>query len=215
MSEPHPPLPERIDGILDFDKRIFFLVLSLLFILVRYVTNDLILEAVPGNEKIEAEGGFLIFHVFNTLGYVWTPLSILWKVTLSTFLIWAGSFGFGYKAPFVKIWKFALVAEMVFLIPELIKMVYFIVAIKDVGYQEIIDFSPLSLYSLVGSETLAAKYHYPLKTLNLFEPAYAGLMILGYHSISRKDLATSTKVVGFSYGLGLILWLVFYVLVYP
>lgn len=214
MSETTPTLHERIQAFLDFDKRIFFVVLSLLFILVRYVTNDLILEAVPGNEKIEEEGGFLIFHVFNSLGYIWTPFSILWRVTMTAMLIWMGSFAFGYKAPFVAIWKFALVADIIFLLPELIKMLFFIVVTEDVGYQEIRDFFPLSIYSLIDPSSVAEKYHYPLKTANLFEILYIGAMVLGYHTVSKKSLDISTKVVLTSYGLGLALWLAFYILVY-
>jgi hypothetical protein len=214
MSEPTPALHERIHAFLDFDKRIFFVILSLLYILVRYITNDLILEAVPGNEKIEAEGGFLIFHIFNSLGYIWTPFSILWRVTMTAMLIWMGSFAFGYKAPFVAIWKFALVADIIFLLPELIKMLFFIIAVDNVGYQEIRDFFPLSVYSLIDPSSVAEKYHYPLKTINLFELLYLAAMILGYHTVSKKDLDISSRVVATSYGLGLVLWLVFYILVY-
>lgn len=214
MSETTPALHERIQSLLDFDKRMFFVILSLLFILVRYVTNDLILEAIPGNEKIEEEGGFLIFHVFNSLGYLWTPFSILWRVTMTAMLIWMGSFAFGYKAPFVALWKFALVADIVFLLPELIKMLFFIVVTADVGYQEIRDFFPLSIFSLVDPTSVAPQYHYPLKIANVFEILYIFVMILGYHTVSKKDLDISTKVVLTSYGLGLVLWMAFYILVY-
>lgn len=214
MSETTPALHERIQSLLDFDKRMFFVILSLLFVLVRYVTNDLILEAIPGNEKIEEEGGFLIFHVFNSLGYLWTPFSILWRVTMTAMLIWMGSFAFGYKAPFVALWKFALVADIVFLLPELIKMLFFIVVTADVDYQEIRDFFPLSIFSLVDPTSVAPKYHYPLKIANVFEILYICVMILGYHTVSKKDLDISTKVVLTSYGLGLVLWMAFYILVY-
>lgn len=214
MSETTPALHERIQSLLDFDKRMFFVILSLLFVLVRYVTNDLILEAIPGNEKIEEEGGFLIFHVFNSLGYLWTPFSILWRVTMTAMLIWMGSFAFGYKAPFVALWKFALVADIVFLLPELIKMLFFIVVTADVDYQEIRDFFPLSIFSLVDPTSVAPQYHYPLKIANVFEILYICVMILGYHTVSKKDLDISTKVVLTSYGLGLVLWMAFYILVY-
>lgn len=214
MSETTPALHERIESLLDFDKRIFFLILSALYVLVRYITNDLILEAIPGNEKIEEEGGFLIFHVFNSLGYLWTPFSILWRVTMTAMLIWMGSFAFGYKAPFVALWKFALVADIIFLMPELIKMLLFIISTDDIGYQDIKEFFPLSIYSQIDTAAVATKFHYPLKVANVFEILYAIVLVFGYHSVSRKDLATSTKVVLTSYGLGLVLWLSFYVLVY-
>ncbi len=214
MSQTPSPISQRIEANLDFDKRLFFFILVILFLLVRYVTNDLILQSIPGYDKLESEGSFMIFHVFNALDYIWTPFALLWKFTATAFVIWLGAFAFGYKAPFVRLWQFVMVSEFIFIFPELIKMLVYIKPSDSVTYEEIRGYYPLSLFSLVNPANVAAKYHYPLRAINLFELIYIVFLIFGFHTVSRRSLAESTFVVLFSYVLMLLLWLLFYSLVY-
>lgn len=214
MSKPQTIISQRMESLLDFDKRLFFFVLVIFFILIRYITNDLILESIPGYEKLEQDGSLTIFHIFNTLNYLWTPFALLWKFTLTAFIIWTGSFAFGYKTSFVKLWQFALFAEILFIVPELLKMIYFIQPAEGTTFQEIRDFYPFSLFSLVDAQSVASKYHYPLRALNLFELIYIILLVLGFHTISKRSIKESVLVILFSYVLFFLLWLIFYILVY-
>lgn len=214
MPQTPSPISQRIEANLDFDKRLFFLILVILYLLVRYVTNDLILQSIPGYEKLEEDGSFMIFHVFNALNYLWTPFALLWKFTTTAFVIWLGAFAFGYKAPFVRLWQYVLVAEFIFIIPELIKMLIYIKPSDSVTFEEIRDYYPFSLFSLVDPENVAPKYHYPLRAINLFEVVYIVFLILGFHTVSRRTIAESTLVVLFSYVLMFLLWLLFYSMVY-
>ena len=59
------PLAQKISEALDFDKRLFFVVLVLTFLVIRYLTNTLVLEAIPDSERLEAQGDLLFFHIFN------------------------------------------------------------------------------------------------------------------------------------------------------
>jgi hypothetical protein len=185
-----------------------------LFLSIRFVTNDLILQSIPGYEKLEAEGSFSIFHIFNTLNYIWTPFALLWKFTLISFLIWTGAFAFGYKTSYIKLWQFVLVAELIFVFPELIKLIYFIQPSDSVTYLDVKNFYPLSLFSLVDQESISPKYIYPLQAINLFEVVYMIFLVLGFHSISRRSIKESFVVILFSYVLFFLLWLLFYILVY-
>lgn len=207
-------ISQRIQDSLDFDKKLFFLILVILFLLIRFVTNDLILQTIPGYEKLEADGSFSIFHIFNALNYIWTPFALLWKFTLSSFIIWTGAFAFGYKTSYLKLWQFILVAELIFVFPELIKLIYFIQPSDSVTYLDVKNFYPFSLLSLVNQETISPKYIYPLQAINLFEVIYVTLLVLGFHSISRRSIKESFIVVLFSYVLFFLLWLLFYILVY-
>lgn len=214
MNNSKTSIPQRMESILDFDKRLFFLVLVVFYLIIRYITNDLIMQSIPGYEKLESDGSFTFFHIFNTLNYVWTPFALLWKFTVTAFIIWTGSFAFGYKVPFLKLWQFVLFAEIIFILPELIKMLYFIQPSDNVTYIEIRDFYPMSLFSLVDPEMVATKYHYPLRAINLFELAYIVLLVLGFHTISKRSITESLLVILFSYVLFFLLWLLFYILVY-
>lgn len=214
MTIPQSSISQRIHDAIDFDKRLFFLILVILFLMIRYVTNDLILQSIPGYEQLDNEGSFTIFHIFNALNYLWTPFALLWKFTVTAFVVWMGGFAFGYKTSFVKLWQFVLVAEVIFIFPELIKLFYFIQPSDAVTHIEVKNFYPLSLYNLVDQETISSKYIYPLQTINLFEIIYIYLLILGFHTISRRNVSESTIVILFSYVFCLLLWLVFYIMVY-
>lgn len=214
MPQQPSTLSERIESILDFDKRIFFFTLVLFFVTIRYITNDLILQSIPGYEKLDEEGSFMIFHIFNTLNYLWTPFALLWKFTLTAFLIWTGAFAFGYKISFKKLWQYVMVAEVIFVLPELFKMIYFIQPSENVSFQEIRDFYPLSLFSLLDGASFPSKFHYPLRAINLFEVIYIYLLTLGFQYLTNRNISTSFFVILFSYVLFFLLWLGFYILVY-
>ncbi|WP_373520203.1 sulfate ABC transporter permease [Aquiflexum sp.] len=214
MAIPQSSISQRIQDTIDFDKRLFFLILVVLFLLIRYVTNDLILQSVPGYDELEADGTFTIFHIFNALNYLWTPFALLWKFTVTAFVIWTGAFAFGYKTSFTKLWQFILVAEVIFVFPELIKLLYFIQPSDSVTYLEVKNFYPLSFYNLVDLGTISPKYIYPLQAINLFELLYIFVLVMGFHSISRRSISESTIVILFSYVICFFLWLGFYLMVY-
>ncbi len=214
MQQQKTTISQRIESLLDFDKRIFFLALVIFFLLVRFVTNDIILTSIPGYSDLEREGSFALFHIFNALNYLWTPFALLWKFTVTAFIIWTGSFAFGYKVSFGSLWRLVLFAEIFFLLAEILKMVYYIQPQEGVSFQEIRDFYPLSLFGLLANDSLEAKYHYPLRALNLFELLYIIFLALGFHSISGRKITASFIVILSSYVLFFLLWLLFYILVY-
>ncbi len=208
------PISQRLEGYFDFDKRLFFLIIVLIFIVIRFITNDIILQAIPGYEQLEEEGTFLIFHIFNALNYLWTPFALMWKFTLTAFVLWIGGFAFGYRVSFKKLWQYIMIIEIIFVLPELIKMLYFMTLPESVTYQEIRNFYPFSLLSILGSEGMDKQNLYPLQAINLFEIIYIALLILVFHTVSRRNLKQSTKVVISTYVPLFLLWLFFYITVY-
>lgn len=213
MGLPSTNLSQRTEEAINFDKRLFFLLLVFLFVVIRYLTDDLILQSIPGYRELQKEGAFTYFHLFNTLDYIWTPFSLLWKFTLTAFTIWVGAFMGGYKLSYKELWKFAMVAETVFVFPELIRLLWFLLEEPE-SFLSIQNFHPLSLFSLVNPDVVDPRYHYPLGALNLFEVAYWILLAVGVHTISRRSLSTSLAIVLCSYTLCFLLWLGFYIIVY-
>ena len=205
------PQAQRLNELLDFDKRIFFVLLLLIFLLIRYFTNVLILEAIPEYERLDAQGDLMFFHIFNALNYLWTPFALLWKFTVIAFLFWSIGLMIGYKADFKELWKFALVAECVFILPELLRLLVYINPGGNISYLEIQNFEPLSALWLVGPQNIGEQYHYPLSVLNIFEVIYGIFWVYGFHMISRRSLAESTLVVLIAYFLPLFIWLGFYI----
>jgi hypothetical protein len=213
MGLPSTNLSQRIEEAINFDKRLFFLLLVCLFVMIRYLTDDLILQSIPGYRELQKEGAFSYFYLFNTLDYIWTPFSLLWKFTLTAFTIWIGAFMGGYKLSYKELWKFAMVAETVFIFPELIRLLWFLIEDPE-SFLAIQNFHPLSLFSFVNPEEVEPRYHYPLGALNLFEVAYWMVLAVGVHTISRRSLSTSLAIVLCSYTLCFLLWLGFYIIVY-
>lgn len=214
MAKPLSIEAQRLKETIDFDKRIYFFILVILFLSIRYLTNTLILESIPDYDALESRGDFMIFHIFNALNYIWTPFALLWKFTAISFLFWLGAFFLGYKVPYKELWKFALVAEVIFIFPELIRLLVYLNPSSSVTFQEIDEYRPFSLLSLLGSENVAAQYHYAFGTVNVFEIFYGILWLYGFHMISNRGLGESSIVVLISYYFPLLIWLIFYILVY-
>jgi hypothetical protein len=211
MAKPASPIAQRLEELTDFDKRLYFFLLVLIFLVIRYLTNLLILESIPDFETLDEQGGLMFFHIFNTLNYLWTPFALLWKFTVIAFLFWSIGLMVGYKANFKALWRFALVAEMVFVFPELLRLLVYMNPSGNVTYYEIQNFEPLSALWIVGPGNVAEKYHYPLSVLNIFELIYAAVWVIGFHTISRRSLEESTLVVALAYFLPLLIWLAFYI----
>ncbi len=121
---------------------------------------------------------------------------------------------FGYKVEYANCWSVALVAEFIFVLPELIKIAWFIVVNSDPSYYEVQQFYPLSLLNFFDPETLDKRYIYPLKGLNVFEIIYWVLLIYGTHYYARKKISIASLIVVCSYVLLFFGWLVFYAIVY-
>lgn len=204
------PLSQKISEAIDFDKRLFFVLLIGIFLTIRYLTNDLILETIPDSERLDAQGDLMFFHIFNTLNYIWTPFALLWKFTLIAFLFWSIGLTIGYKVKFKVLWQFALVAEFIFIFPELLRLLWYMNPTGSVSYLEIQNFEPLSALWLIGPENLEEKFHYPLSVINVFELLYGMAWVLGFHALSRRSVQESIPVVLLSYFLPLLLWLAFY-----
>jgi hypothetical protein len=214
MAKPLSSDAQRLKELIDFDKRFYFTFLVLLFLLIRYLTNSFILETIPDFENLEARGDFIIFHLFNLANYIWTPFSLLWKFTVIAFLFWFGAFMIGYKVPYRELWQFAMISEIVFALPELIRLVVFLAPDSGATFVEIDEFRAFSVLQLVGPENIAKQYHYALATLNIFEVIYAICWVYGFRMISGRSFKESILVTLVSYLLPLVVWLSWYILVY-
>lgn len=102
----------------------------------------------------------------------------------------------------------AIFAELLFLLPILIKLLWFLFVQTDYTLQDLSQFYPLSMLNIVGTENLPAYLLYPLQTLNLFELAYWFLLAQGVSEATGQSFRDSFGLVLSSYGTGLLLWVV-------
>ncbi len=174
----------------------------------------LILDNIAAFEILQERGEMWIFDLFFGLTYLSVPIFLAWKFVFTTFAIWVGCFMFGYRLTFSQLWKLVMICELVFIVAEIGKIGWFTMIPQDLDYQDYQAFYPLSIMNLVDYVQLPAKWHYPFKSLNLFELAYWALLIVGVFWISGKRLKISIYVVTSSYVLLYFMWLIYYVLAY-
>jgi hypothetical protein len=155
-----------------------------------------------------------LFQLLNALRVVSVPLIYLWKFTVIGFVIWVGSFMFGYRVTFSQCWAIAIVSEFIFLLPELVKIFWFMFIETDPTYDEVRKFYPLSLMTFFDYYKIDKRYAYPLRALNLFEILYWFALVSGIHSFARKQKKYAWAIVLGSYVILFFLWLGFYMIVY-
>ena len=183
--------------------------LSVLLIKKSFIENE-----TAAFEVLEMEGGAGFLHFLNTLQYLSIPVVYLYKFLIIAFLFWAGCFLFGYRLTYKEAFQTAIIAEFIFLIPEILKIGYFLSVQSDPSLFEVQSFYPLSLMNFADPELLPKKWFYPLKAANVFEVAYWVLLVYLLHSVIRKNKMITALIVLVSYVIPFIAWLFYYAAVY-
>ncbi|WP_332369080.1 hypothetical protein [Spirosoma telluris] len=102
----------------------------------------------------------------------------------------------------------AIFSELIFLLPILIKLLWFLFIKTDYDLNDLTLFYPLSLLNLVDAQTIPRYWLAPLQMLNLFEIAYWFLLAYGVADATGLSFKRSFGLVMSSYGVGLVLWVV-------
>ena len=199
---------------LDTGPIAYFLALCIVTFLVLFAKKALVENETVAFQILQEDGRFGLFQLFNTLQFIAIPLIYAYKATLIAFVLWVGSFMFGYRITYAQMWLIALIGETVFLIPEFIKIMWFIMIDHQPDIWEIKAFYPLSLMNFFDPTTLADNLHYPLKALNLFEVLYWFVLVEAIHITAKKKWNYALAIVFTSYVPFFLIWLVYYTQVY-
>ncbi|HET6541229.1 MAG TPA: hypothetical protein VFG46_12140 [Chryseolinea sp.] len=196
------------------DKRLLFILLCLVTLLLLYVKISLIENETAAFEFLQDRPEGMILKAISTVKFLSIPLVYAWKFTVIAFVIWIGCFMFGYRVTYSQCWGVVIAAEFIFLIPEILKILWFMLVDTDPTYNDISGFYPLSLIHFVDFESIDKRWAYPLRALNVFEIIYWFLLVGGIHHYARKDKKYVWIIVACSYVLIFLLWLLFYSIVY-
>lgn len=202
------------NSLYETDKRLAFVLLCLLTFLLLFTKKSFIESETAVFEFLQdrPEGSFL--QIFTAVQYLTIPLVYLWKFTIISFVIWVGCFMFGYKVTYSNCWSVVLISEFIFIIPEFIKIIWFLFIDTDPDYNTVLNFYPLAAINLFDVEQLQKRFVYPLKAINLFEVVYWIVLIHGVHAYAKKKRNTAAFIVLSSYVLLFLIWLAFYSIVY-
>jgi hypothetical protein len=104
--------------------------------------------------------------------YLITPVITFFKILIPASLVYLGFYLSNLKYPFSDVFRACVIAEFVFLLPVLSKILWFEFVEPSFTLEEFNSFYPLSLFSLFDSSLLEKWFHYPFKALNVFEIGY-------------------------------------------
>jgi hypothetical protein len=196
------------------DKKLLFLLLCLAAFLLLFIKITFIENQTAAFEFLQDRPEGFVLSLLNTLKYLSIPFVYLWKVTVIAFVVWIGCFMFGYRVTYAQCWGVVVVAEYVFLVPEVLKILWFLFIEKDPAYSDIGRFYPLSMIHFADYDEMDRRWAYPLRALNAFEILYIILLVEGVHHWTRKDKKYVWTIVLCSYVLIFLIWLGFYAAVY-
>jgi len=205
---------EETKSLFAANKRLTFILLCLITFLLLYVKKTFIENETAAFEFLQdrPEGGIL--QLISALQFLTIPFIYLWKFTVIAFVIWVGCFMFGYRVTYSQCWGITVVSEFIFIVPELLKIGWFLFIQTDPNLLDIRAFYPLSLMNFADYSEVSPEYVYPLKALNVFEIFYWMLLVTGVHFFSRKEKKQAWIIVLCSYVLIFLLWILFYIVVY-
>jgi hypothetical protein len=196
------------------DKRLLFVLLCLSTLLLLYVKIAFIENETAAFEFLQDRPEGFVLRLLNAIKFLSVPFVYLWKFTVIAFVVWIGCFMFGYRVTYTQCWGVVIGAEYIFLIPEILKILWFMFVQSDPTLNDISAFYPLSLMHFFDYYNMDKRWAYPLRALNLFEVAYWFLLVEGIQHYAQKDKRYIWIIVSCSYILLFFLWLVFYVIVY-
>src|SRR5258708_4153776 len=133
-------------------------------------------------------------------------LFLLMKYAIVAFILLIGADWLGYKVKFREMIKVVLVAELIFIVPALIRIYHFI----NAGFYSIND---LRNYSGISLDVFfygggAGIWQYPLQTINIWEAGYWYLLAYGIKRLLGINLEKSLNIIFCSYIPALCFWLV-------
>jgi hypothetical protein len=203
-----------ITTFLETDKRVMFIFICVSTLLLLFIKKSFIENETAAFEFLadRPEGSMLAAR--SILQYFSIPLIYLWKFLVIAFVIWVGCFMFGFRVTYEQCWRVVMAAELVFYVPEIMKIVWFTVIETDPDFYRIQAFYPFSLMGLFDYHEIANRYHYPLKALNIFEIVYLAALMLGVWHFSKRPFKNAFIIILTTYLPIFILWLVFYMIVY-
>lgn len=210
------PLPNdgEAKSLFAADKRLLFILLCVSTLLLLFVKITFIENETAAFEFLQDRPEGMILQALNGLKLFSIPLVYLWKFTVIAFVIWVGCFMFGYRVTYSQCWGVVIGAEFVFLIPEILKICWFLFVETDPTWFEVRSFYPLALIQLFDPAEVSARWAYPLRALNAFEVVYWFLLVHGIDHYAKKSRKVVWLIVMSSYVLIFLLWLGFYATVY-
>ncbi len=176
------------------------------------ISDDLYYDTFGEQLSFEKIGELIdVSKKWGWLIYPILPLIYLMKFFLVAGCLFVGVLLSRFTISFKTVFKIVMVAEFVFLVQPIAKIIWFSLVEINFTLNDLQYFFPLSALSLVEASEIPFWLVYPLQTLSVFEVAYWFILAYGFHVIIKEKYTGMIGLVASSYGAGLLLWEVFIV----
>lgn len=203
------------DSISHKDIWIKYFLTCLIGVVLAWVTHELLFNDELYFNALSAKlSDDVIQNIINQtnkwgwVGYVSLPFIYLLKFTLVTTCLSLGYFFAFNRFVFKKFFATVVFAEAIFLVSLLIRLLWFLVVQTHYDLNSLSVFTPLSAMNFADAEHTPLYWVYPLRTLNIFELIYWLLLAYGLSDSTGQPFGRSLGIVFFSYGMGLLLWII-------
>ena len=142
---------------------------------------------------------------FKLLLYTSSIILLFLKYGLVALLIYTTCYLNEIKASYSSIFKIVCLAELIFLVPAAIKVIWFFIYPPS-GLDQWTGFYPLSLHSVLSDTAVPAAAVYPLQLLNIFELVYILSIAYLLKNSLRNTYDRTLRLVMISYLPGLFVW---------
>lgn len=180
--------------------------LVLVYISDQFILGDEIYIRSFSEQTIEAV--LNVRESYGWLNYVFTPITLLLKISFAALCISIGAVLSSLDFKFKTFFKAALIAEMVFILAQILYLINMLHHLDTLTIEASLNYFPLTILSVYGVENVVTWLHYPLQTLNLFEVAYILCISWLLSKQWKPNFIESINIVLPSYGIGLLIWMV-------
>ncbi|GHT21765.1 hypothetical protein AGMMS4957_11000 [Bacteroidia bacterium] len=197
---------------LNFSPFYFFCLYSALFIILTAVSNYLLYDDALYYESLGdrldiARIDEIIKQqkFFQKIGYGIVPIQLLLRIFYTSVCLIIGALLSEQNLNFSQCFNIAIKADIIFLLELFVKIDYF--AIAGINSLEEMNIRLFSVLQLAGAKETWMLY--PLSLLNIFELVYWILLAIFLSNYTKKSFGYSIGFVAKTYGLGLLLWVMF------
>jgi len=163
------------------------------------LSGDRIDELVKGMKNME------------WIGYLLIPFLYAIKIFLVCACIYTGIFFANIKASFGSLFRTVVKCEFLFLIPSALRLFWFTLVKTNYTLEDIDNFPPFSILVFCESSISETWLKYALSFVNVIQLSYILLISRGISNNLDLSFTGTVGLIVKSYGLGLLLWILFVV----
>lgn len=199
---------------LNFSTFYFFCLYSIAFVFITFCVNYILLDDAlfykSFNEILGVERISQIIdqqRFFQKIGYGIVPFILLVRAFYTTICLAIGVLITEQNLKFSQCFNIAIKADIIFLLELIIKIDYF--SLFEANSLQEINIRIFSIFQWMGVDNVEQWLSYPMNVVNIFELIYWILLALFLSDYTKRSFGSSLGFVAKTYGIGLLLWVVF------